>query len=243
MYKLHRCRHHPNLFQQVKNLSASSADGLSGRQHGRGTGQTAVGDDAAGGGKTQLIELAAHARVVVGSAADLGDGGQDAGILFGSGVSVSAIRLNTSLIWVDIKPTPQRGMLSTSGHSAWRLMAGLAEATAARAATMRVEKCILAVDMGFERWVQVVSREKLGSCMCEVESEWNCVCVREAARTGQARKRVFMLFLCSFSMLSDCCPPASTRCTEDCHPFSSPCPRPLPFPTPHFVLTHMPSPC
>jgi hypothetical protein len=161
MYKLHRCRHHPNVFQQVKNLSASGANSLSSRQHGRGTGQTAVGDDAAGGGKTQLIELAAHARVVVGSAADLGDGGQDAGILFGSGVSVSAIRLNTSLIWVDIKPTPQRGMLSTSGHSAWRLMAGLAEATAARAATMRVEKCILAVDMGFERWVQVVSRENL----------------------------------------------------------------------------------
>jgi hypothetical protein len=67
---------------KAAHLSTSIADSLGSRQHGRGTGQAAVGDDAAGGSEAQLIEFAAHARVVIGGATDLGDGGEDAGVLF-----------------------------------------------------------------------------------------------------------------------------------------------------------------
>ena len=71
-------------------LGASSADSLGGREHsGHATG-TAVGQDAAGSSEAEVGELAAHARVVLGSAANVGGGGEDAGVLLLiSGVSIA----------------------------------------------------------------------------------------------------------------------------------------------------------
>lgn len=62
-------------------LGASSADSLSGGKHISHTSDTAVGQDTASGSEAEVGELAAHARVVLRSAADLGGRGEDAGVL------------------------------------------------------------------------------------------------------------------------------------------------------------------
>jgi hypothetical protein len=62
-------------------LGASSADSLGGSEHTGHATDTAVGDDAAGGSEAEVGELAAHARVVLRSAANVGGGREDAGVL------------------------------------------------------------------------------------------------------------------------------------------------------------------
>ena len=62
--------------------NASSANSLRSRQHSKRTIKPTPGDDTVGRGGLQLVELGAHAGVVVGGAADGGDGVFDAGGLF-----------------------------------------------------------------------------------------------------------------------------------------------------------------
>lgn len=80
-------------------LSASSANSLSSRQHSRDALEAAVGVDAAGGGELEITELAAHARVIVGRAAELGDGSDDARVLRCCTVSVHPSSKAMSRVW------------------------------------------------------------------------------------------------------------------------------------------------
>ena len=151
--------HQPRPLTQASNISpqvfidtllnASGANGLGSRQHALDARDAAVGEDAAGGSGLQVAELAAHAGVVGGVAADVGGRGQDAGVLFFALCQCFgsfATREGRGL-------TPQRGMLSASGQSA-RLERGVAAARVARVVRTSVENCILVVEWCCWRWVK-----------------------------------------------------------------------------------------
>lgn len=162
--------HHDTLTEAtaVAGLSASIADSLGSGEHGRSTIDAAVGDNARGSGELEVGELAAHAGIVLSTTANLRDGGKDARIL----IRVVPRQRNScyegSLLDDNRceKLTPQTGILSTSGQSAWRLTAGLAEATAARVAMARVANCIVAIGL---RNVFCGGRVELGVCL------WLCL--------------------------------------------------------------------
>jgi hypothetical protein len=120
-------------------------------------------------------------------------------------------------------------------------MAGLAEATAARAATMRVEKCMLAVD------IRVVADSKN---VLLVRMKSNLILIVSVSgkleRLDKGRTTViFILFICSFRLPSRLIVLRSVpdaQQTAILSPFPDPLSPPS-FPAPHFVLELMPSPC
>lgn len=117
------------------------------------------------------------------------------------------LRPGQLLVWGEWRLTPQTGMLSTSGHSAWRLMVGPAEATAARAARTRVEKCILTVGLG---------DMALKFCFGEI---WDCLtggCVGGERTPVEGREGGYLCF----SLRPSCCPVQQMQRGPTTHPSS-----------------------